>query len=260
MSRRRAEEQPAGEARSDEVTLTVLRFDPEQDCGPRFQHFRVRVRPFMNVLEALFEVLETQDGSLAFRYSCRGAVCGSCAVVINGTPQLACKTQLSAFPTGRILLEPLPSFEVIKDLVVDLDPFWEAYRAVEPWLQSVVEASDRERLMAEADRADLDELANCVLCASCWAACPVAGRQEGFLGPAPLAWLERFLADPRDSFDELRASRVDSSRGVWGCDTVFSCSDVCPKQVRPTEAIASIRRRLMHQRLVRMLKPGTRGG
>jgi succinate dehydrogenase / fumarate reductase iron-sulfur subunit len=246
--------------RSDEITLKLLRFDPARDVGPSFQHFRVRVRPFMSVLEALFEVLETQDGSVSFRFSCRGAVCGSCAMMINGKAGLACRTQLSAAMTQEILLEPLPSFDVIKDLVVDLEPFWEAYRAVEPWLQAAVAASDRERLMDDARVADVDELANCILCASCWAACPVAGRQEGFLGPAPLAWLERFLADPRDSFDELRAAKVDNARGVWGCDTVFSCCDVCPKQVRPTEAIASIRRRLVKQRLVRMLKPGVAGG
>lgn len=200
----------------------------------------------MTVLEALLKIQEDQDPTLVFRYSCRGAVCGSCGMVINGRPDLACRVQLSTLRSHEVLLEPLPNMEVIKDLIVDMEPFWEAYRAVEPWLIADESHGEKEHIVSEKNRARIDSYVNCILCACCYGACPVLGRDDRYLGPAALAKLYRFLEDSRDRRDWRKAlERVDAEHGLWGCDTVFRCVMACPKHVRPTDGIEGLRRRLV---------------
>ena len=229
--------------------LKVFRCDATKKREPRFDSFTVAVREGMTVQQALIAVQENEDPSLAFRYSCRGAVCGSCGVVINGKPDLACRVQVSRFDGEDIVVEPLPNLEIIKDLYVDMAPFWEKYEAVRPWLISNESACERERPQSARERMIYDRGVNCVLCACCYGACPVIAREGRYLGPAALAKLFRFLCDSRDSRRLSDLAPLNNETGLWGCDTILSCIDACPKDVRPTDGIAAVRRRMVGMKL-----------
>jgi succinate dehydrogenase / fumarate reductase, iron-sulfur subunit len=231
-------------------TVRVLRVDPRGAEGPRFARYVLTARRGMTVLEALTKIQEEQDPTLVFRYSCRGAVCGSCGMVINGHPDLACRTLLESLPSSEVLLEPLPHLEILKDLIVDMEPFWSAYRAIEPYLMAAGPVPAAGHRVTPENRARIDAAVNCILCACCYGACPAVGRDARYLGPAALAKLDRFVSDSRDARDLPEALRkVDHEAGVWGCDTIFRCVDACPKQVRPVDGIESLRRRLVVTRL-----------
>jgi succinate dehydrogenase / fumarate reductase iron-sulfur subunit len=227
------------------VTFRVTRYDASETEAARTQDFSVRVRKGMSVLEGLLEIQDRQDGSLALRYSCRGAVCGSCAMRIAGAVGLACRTQVESLHRPLIRVEPLPHLKVIKDLVVDLGPFFAKYEQIRPWLIPDGSLPERERRVSEAERRRIDAYVNCILCAACHGRCPVARRTAGYLSPAPLAKAYRFIADVRDADAERRLKDVDSHNGVWGCDTVFNCVRVCPKGVPPTHGICAMRRKIV---------------
>lgn len=230
---------------TEDFTFRVRRFDPDTDTKPHYQTYRLAVSRGTTVLEALLNIQRQQDGSLSFRYSCRGAVCGSCAMTINGRPTLACRTQVMALAPGPITVEPLPHLPVLKDLVVDMAPFWDKYRAVRPWLTPGDAPSVRERPMTPDHQRKVEPFANCVLCAVCYGVCPVVKRAPTFLGPAALAANWRFTGDPRDGDELARLQRVGGQAGVWGCDTVHRCCDYCPKAVRPTDGIVATRQRMV---------------
>jgi succinate dehydrogenase / fumarate reductase iron-sulfur subunit len=198
----------------------------------------------MTVLEALLRIQAEQDGTLAFRYSCRGAVCGSCAMLINEQVDLACRSQVWALHDEIIQLEPLRNLPLLKDLVVDMEPFFDHNLAVQPWLQPAGPDPEAERLVDPAQWAEAEPYTNCILCASCQSACPAAGRDPQYLGPAALAKHYRFLADVRDNADEERLALVGGEQGVWGCDMVWNCVEVCPKGVPPTQGIGKTRARI----------------
>jgi succinate dehydrogenase / fumarate reductase iron-sulfur subunit len=235
-------------------TFKILRFDPSRDERPHFQEFVYDPKPTDTVLESLKEIRDHQDPSLAFRYSCREAVCGACAMTINGKIGLACKTIIRTLETDLIVIEPLPNFEIQKDLYVDLAPFWEAYRSVEPYLHFEGDPPPRGHRIAEEKMEKVTQFITCILCASCHAACPVAARDNRYVGPAALAKLYRFDRDPRDRRPGAVLAKVDSPAGVWGCDTVFRCNDVCPKNVRPADGIEGLRRTLVARRIKRPFK------
>jgi succinate dehydrogenase / fumarate reductase iron-sulfur subunit len=222
----------------------ILRFDPAQDEAPHFRGYTLDVAAGTTVLEALLRLQAEQDGTLAFRYACRGAVCGSCAMQINGRVSLACRTQVHGLGADTITVEPLPNLRVIKDLVVDMEPFFAALRVVRPWLQSAGPAPRREHIVPPELWAEAEPYTNCILCACCHAVCPAVERDEGYLGPAVLAKHYRFLADVRDRADDARLALVDDRRGVWGCDMVWNCADVCPRGVPPTRGIGKTRARI----------------
>ncbi|CAK0773957.1 Succinate dehydrogenase iron-sulfur subunit [Gammaproteobacteria bacterium] len=225
--------------------VKILRFDSRNEQSPHFAHYRIIAKRGMTVLDALLKIQEEQDATLVFRYSCRGAVCGSCGMVINGQPNLACRVQLCHLPTREIVLEPLPNLPIIKDLIVDMEPFWAAYRSIEPWLQVDEGKKKDEYFVDKTTMAKFEQYANCVLCACCHGSCPVVARDDKYLGPAALLKLYRFLQDPRDHRDaRVALERVNNSQGVWGCDTVFRCVDSCPKEIRPTDGITGLRRQL----------------
>ena len=228
----------------------ILRYDAARDGEPRFQAYELAAEASTSVLEALFAIQDEQDPSLAFRYSCRGAVCGSCAMSISGSLNLACRVLLKNLPTRRVVLEPLPRFKVIKDLVVDMDPFWEKYQRVQPWLHAQLSGAKESR-MSEAERERIDQYVNCILCGLCCAACPVASWEEKFTGPAALAKLYRFLADSRESRGVETLERENGHEGMWACHTITRCIEACPKDVRPTDGIAALRRRLLVHKLKR---------
>lgn len=228
-----------------ELTLRIFRFDPETDSQPRYQTYRVTADPTERILDCLNRVKWEQDGSLSFRMSCGHGVCGSDAVRINGRCALACQTLVKEFDgVDEVLVEPLPSFKVLKDLVVDLEPFFEKVRWVKPFLLNQSEAPERERWQDPEERKKLDHVIRCILCACCVASCPVSAENERFLGPAPLVWAFRYIFDSRDTaaIDRLRA--VDSKDGAWGCRNHFECTRVCPKEIPVTKSINVIKREI----------------
>ena len=227
-----------------QYTFKIQRFDPEAESQPHYQEYVLDVPEGMTVLEALLSIRAEQDGSLAFRYACRGAVCGSCAMVINGRIELACRTQVRGSESEMVTVEPLPNLPVLKDLVVDMEPFFEKNRTIQPWLQPTEPAPEQERLVDPVQWAEAEPYTNCILCASCYGVCPAAERDPEYLGPAALAKHYRFLADVRDVADDERTALVDSEQGVWGCDMVWSCVEICPKGVPPTQGIGKTRARI----------------
>ena len=237
-------------------TFKVRRFDPEKDSEFYYQEYALDVPEGMTVLEALLRIQAEQDGSLAFRYACRGAVCGSCAMVINGRVDLACRTQVLALGAEVITVEPLANLPVLKDLVVDMDLFFEKNRAVQPWLQPTEPAPERERLVDPVQWAEAEPYTNCILCASCYSVCPAAERDPEYLGPAALAKHYRFLSDVRDVADDERTNLVDDEQGVWGCDMVWNCVEVCPKGVPPTQGIGKTRARIRRAQRARRAASG----
>ncbi len=240
------------ESNTEFVTFEIFRYDASRKSEPRFQSFEIAPEPGMSVLDALFKIQDELDPSLAFRYSCRGAVCGSCAMVINGRFDLACRVKIERLGSRRIVLEPLPNFEVIHDLVVDMEPFWKKYRKVQPYLQEKVQAGEKLRMPPE-ERQEIDQYVNCILCALCYASCPVLRSNENFTGPAALAKLYRFLADPRDGRDSQVLEQENSHQGAWGCHTITRCIEACPKNVRPTDGIEAVRRKLIVHKFKKLL-------
>jgi succinate dehydrogenase / fumarate reductase iron-sulfur subunit len=235
-------------------TFKILRYDAQApEVKPHFATYRISVIPGLTILSVLLRIRDEIDGTLGFRSSCRSAVCGSCAMLINGKLDLACRTQVSAFSTDTIVLEPLPNLEVIRDLVVNLTPFWEMIEKIQPYLIRKSPAPEKEILQSEAERLRIDQYVNCILCACCYGACPVLAREPGYLGPAAAAKLERFVLDSRDERPLEALSIVDDEKGVWACDTVFRCIDACPKDVRPTDAIVGLRKAIVKHRLQKLL-------
>jgi succinate dehydrogenase / fumarate reductase iron-sulfur subunit len=247
------------------MKLKVFRFDRENGES-HYDTFEVEPSAGMTVLSALFKIQEELDDSLGFRYSCRGAVCGSCAMLINKIPALACRTRIEPLlkgegkiklkhfpgmeetvswnPENEVLVEPLPSLPKVKDLIVDMDKFFEFYRAVEPTFKPASEPPERELLMQPDAVKELEKYTNCILCAACVGSCPVSGKDSDFLGPAALAKLYRFHIDPREADDESRLMLANSKFGWWGCEFHANCRAVCPKGVPPIEGIGKARKEI----------------
>ncbi|MBM3284974.1 MAG: succinate dehydrogenase/fumarate reductase iron-sulfur subunit [Candidatus Aminicenantes bacterium] len=237
-----------------QYTFRILRFDPVEDDCPRFEDFPYETGEKKSLLEALMDVRNEQDPTLSFRYSCREAVCGSCAMVINGKFDLACRTMVSALGSLLIVIEPLPNLEIQKDLIVDMEPFWKALEAVEPYLFPSEEKPEKGHRVEDRVMERIDPFVNCILCGCCYSACPVISRDARYLGPAALAKLYRFVGDPRDRRGFSRWDTVSTETGVWGCDTVFRCNEVCPRYVRPADGIEALRRRIVLGKIKRLFK------
>ena len=231
----------------------ILRFDPRQDEYPYFQEYSYETAETKSVLEALMEIRNVQDCSLSFRYSCREAICGSCAMVINGRFDLACRTELESLDSPQIVIEPLPNLEIQKDLVVDLDPFWEALIKIEPFLHSEGEIPEKGYRIEDEKIDKIFQYVNCILCGCCYSACPVVSQRENYLGPAALAKLYRFVKDPRDKRPFKNWTRVNTEGGAWGCHTIFKCNEACPKEVRPADGIEGLRRTLIVEKIKSLL-------
>jgi succinate dehydrogenase / fumarate reductase iron-sulfur subunit len=221
----------------------------ESEIEPYFESYRIKVIPGLTILAVLLRIRDEIDGTLSFRSSCRSAVCGSCAMVINGKIDLACRTQVASFGSNTIILEPLPNFEIIKDLVVDMTPFWNMYEKVKPYLIRKSPDPEKEIQQSEEERKRIDQFVNCILCASCYGACPVLARDPEYIGPAALAKLERFALDSRDERAAAELEEINNDKGVWGCDMVLRCIDACPKDVRPTDSIVGLRKKLLKYKL-----------
>jgi len=232
----------------DGVTLTILRHDPRKSKEPYYQTFEAKAAKDTTVLDALFQVLETQDYSLAFRYSCRSAVCGSCAMFINGWYRLACSTLISEI--GRdIILQPLPHMPVIKDLVVDLSTFFEKYEVIKPYVVPTKSSPDKEWIQSPKERSRINDSTDCIMCAACYSSCPSVWTGKKYLGPAALLQAYRFAADSRDGILRDRLEVLSSEEGVWRCHTIFNCTEACPKSLNPARFIESLKRTTTKQTL-----------
>jgi succinate dehydrogenase / fumarate reductase iron-sulfur subunit len=243
--------------KSDTYTFKILRYDAkEPKKEPCFESYKIKVIPGLTVLAMLLRIRDEIDGTLSFRCSCRSAICGSCAMVINGKIDLACRTQVGTFDTDTIILEPLPNFEVIKDLVVDMTPFWQMYEKIQPYLIRKGATPEKEIYQSEKDRKKIDQFVNCILCACCYGACPVLNRDTQYVGPAALAKLQRFSSDSRDERSGKVLEMFNDEKGVWGCDTVFRCIDACPKDVRPTDGIVGLRKTILKNKAKEILGVG----
>jgi len=233
----------------------IFRYDAlNPGTKPRFSSYLLQISPEITVLAALLKIRDEMDGTLAFRYSCRSAICGSCAMVMNGTIGLACRTQLRTFEERTIIIEPLPNLEIIKDLVVDLEPFFAAYRKVRPWLMRKSFPESGEIRQSEEERERIERFVGCILCAACYSACPVPARNPHYIGPAAFAKLARFLFDSRDERSEELLEELNDEAGLWGCDTVFKCIEVCPKEIRPTDAIVDLRKMLLKHKIRKLFR------
>jgi succinate dehydrogenase / fumarate reductase iron-sulfur subunit len=224
-----------------EVTLRVFRYS--QGIEPHYDVYSLSFSGGKTVLEGLFDVLEKQDGSLAFRYSCRSAVCGSCAMFINGSFRLACQTQIKDLKSSVISVNPLPHMKIIKDLVVDMKPFFQKVDMILPYLIPKENPPEKERLQLPRNRKLVDNYIDCILCGACYSSCTVAATDEYYLGPAALSKAWRFMADSRDGGTAHRLAIVADEHGALRCHTLFNCVEACPKQINCTQAIQNIKRK-----------------
>jgi len=226
------------------VDLKIKRWDPDTDRAPHWESYRVDVEETDRVLDALHEVRWHHDGTLAFRRSCAHGVCGSDAMVINGENRLACVLLISDVG-HQITVEPLRGLPVLKDLVVDMEPFFEQYKSVKPWLVNDDDPGDRERLQSAEDRARFDDTTKCILCAACTTSCPVFWGNGSYVGPAAIVNAHRFVFDSRDQAGDERLEILDERSGTWGCRTAFNCTDACPRGIKVTQAIQEVKRALL---------------
>ncbi len=221
------------------ITLEVFRYHPEVDLEPSFQSYEVPCNEDWVILDALNYIKDDLDGSLSFRWSCRMGVCGSCGMMINGSPLLTCSTFLHQYMPGPIRIEPLDHFPVIKDLIIEMSDFLEKLKRVKPWIirEEEKDLSTGEHLQTPTQLAAYKQYTMCINCMLCYAACPVYGLEPTFIGPAAIALGQRYNHDNRDQGAKEREEIISQDDGLWQCTFVGACSKACPKDVDPAEAI-----------------------
>jgi succinate dehydrogenase / fumarate reductase iron-sulfur subunit len=231
------------------MRLKVFRYDPEKDKEPRYHTYEVEAAPADRLLDCLNRIRWEQDPTLAFRMSCGHGICGSDGMRINGICGLPCRKLVSEY-TGEVLIEPLPVFPVIKDLVVNLDPFFEKYRDLKPYLIARTQAPVDERRQSHEEQSVLEDAVRCILCGCCTASCPVNQTREtaDYAGPAALVRAYRYLFDSRGEGAQERIILLDREQGAWGCKTLLKCTEVCPRQIPVTKQIGRIKARIFEAR------------
>jgi succinate dehydrogenase / fumarate reductase iron-sulfur subunit len=235
------------------LTFRIKRFNKNKTPSDWIETFQLEKKKGMNLLEALLKIRDEQDGSLGFRYSCRGAVCGSCGMKINGKPILACRTILEKLGEDSFFIEPLPNFPLVYDLIVDMSVFFKHYCYIEPYFDNPKDTQPiSEYLMDEGKRKEIDPYIQCIHCGICYSRCPAFGRNKEFLGPAILAKAYRFYADPRNERFKKVLYKIDDLHGVWGCNTVYNCERVCPKGILSTHGILKLRKGILNDKLNRV--------
>jgi succinate dehydrogenase / fumarate reductase iron-sulfur subunit len=241
---------PAPEGATDVITFKVYRWSPDDDKNPQIDTYKIdRASCGPMVLDALIKIKNEVDATLAFRRSCREGVCGSCAMNIDGENTLACTKPVSEIK-GEVKVYPLPHLKVIKDLVPDMSTFYGQYASIQPWLQTETAAPDRERRQTPEDRAKLDGLWECILCACCSTACPSYWwNGERYLGPAILLQAYRWVADSRDEYTGERLDNLEDPFRLYRCHTIMNCTKTCPKSLNPAKAIAELKKRMVHRRV-----------
>jgi succinate dehydrogenase / fumarate reductase iron-sulfur subunit len=228
-----------------QIQLRIQRYNPEVDTKPHYEEYSLEVDPGDRVLDALNQVKWHQDGTLTYRRSCAHGVCGSDAMRINGRNRLACKVLIKDVGS-RITVEPLLGFDVIKDLVIDMEPFFASYRKVMPYLINDDAPPSTERLQSPEDREIFDDTTKCILCAACTSSCPITWTNEEWIGPAAIVNAHRFIYDSRDQGTQARLQVLNEKSGVWRCRTIFNCTDACPRGIKVTRAIEQVKRTLLY--------------
>jgi succinate dehydrogenase / fumarate reductase iron-sulfur subunit len=230
-----------------EVNLRIFRFDPEKDVHPHYERYTVEAEPVDRVLDLLEKVRGYHDGSLAYRRSCAHGVCGSDALRINGRNHLACKVLVRDMKPGEVVtVEPLLGLRVIKDLLVDMEPFFAKYRSLLPYLinDDPLPEDGKERLQSPAALERFDDTTKCILCAACTTGCPVFWSDGDYAGPAALVTAHRFIFDSRDRGGAERLNLLNQRDGAWACRTIFNCTEACPRDIQITQAIGELKRAL----------------
>ena len=223
--------------------FTVYRYDPKVDEKPRYQEYVIDAEGTDKILDCLNKIRWEKDPTLAFRSSCAHGICGSDALMINGRIELACQKLVRDFKSGNnFVIEPLPLFDVVKDLIVDLEPFFEKYRQVQPYLRPGKNKTGKEFIQDADNQEFIEPAVRCILCASCTAGCPINRANPDYLGPAALLRAFRYIFDSRDTTTDERLEQVDSEDGVWGCKTMWWCTEVCPKEIPITKCLGQIKR------------------
>jgi succinate dehydrogenase / fumarate reductase, iron-sulfur subunit len=231
------------------ITVRIRRFNPEEHPDAVWVDYQLTVDPKIRVLDAINTIKWEQDGTLTYRRSCAHGVCGSDAMRINGKNRLACKTLIKDVnPEKPITIEPIKGLTVLKDLVVDMDPFFQAYRDVMPFLITTGNEPTRERIQSEEDVQRFEDTTKCILCAACTTSCPVFWNDGQYFGPAAIVNAHRFIFDSRDEGAEQRLEILNDREGVWRCRTTFNCTDACPRGIEVTKAIQEVKRALVTRR------------
>ncbi|MBI5293320.1 MAG: succinate dehydrogenase iron-sulfur subunit, partial [Chloroflexi bacterium] len=228
------------------VHLKIKRYNPEKDSKPYWAEYDVEVEPTDRVLDALHVVKWYQDGSFNMRRSCAHGVCGSDAMRINGVNRLACKVLIQDVG-AHITVEPLLGMKVIKDLIVDMEPFFDHYRSVMPYFvnDAPLPSDGRERPQSPADRERFDEGTKCILCAACTTSCPSFWANGEYVGPAAIVQAHRFIFDSRDTAALERLEVLNDQMGVWRCRTAFNCTNACPREIPVTQLIGAVKKALV---------------
>jgi succinate dehydrogenase / fumarate reductase iron-sulfur subunit len=223
------------------VTFIVRRFNPETDQEAYWENFEVDLYSTDRVLDGLHKIKWEQDGSLSFRRSCAHGICGSDAMRINGRNRLACKTLIKDLDISKpVYVEAIKGLPLEKDLIVDMEPFFAAYREVQPFLQSTSKP-EKENLQTPEQRERFDDTTKCILCAACTTSCPVFWTDGQYFGPAAIVAAHRFIFDSRDEAAQVRLDILNSKEGVWRCRTTFNCSEACPRGIEVTRAISEVK-------------------
>ena len=224
---------------ADQITLQVARYRPEEEAAPTFQEYDVPCPKEWVVLDGLNYVKDRLDGTLSYRWSCRMGICGSCGMTVNGEPKLTCATFLADYAPGPVRVEPLRNFPVIRDLVVEIGDFMRKLSRVKPWIirKDHKPLSDGEYRQTPQEMDEYTQFSMCINCMLCYAACPIYGLDQEFIGPAAIALAQRYNLDSRDEGARERHEVLSAHEGIWGCTFVGECTEVCPKDVDPAGAI-----------------------
>jgi len=229
------------------LTLKIRRYNPEVSPDPWWDEFQVKMEPTDRLLDALHEVKWRQDGTLALRRSCAHGVCGSDAMLINGRNALACKVLVQDV-APKATVEPIRGLTVLKDLIVDMEPFFDGYKSVLPFLVNDSGEPDKERLQSPEERARYDDTTKCILCAACTTSCPIFWGDDEYVGPAAIVNAHRFIFDSRDQGSSERLKILSEKTGVFRCRTTFNCTDACPRGIQVTKAIQEVKRSILFDR------------
>jgi succinate dehydrogenase / fumarate reductase iron-sulfur subunit len=229
-----------------DVTFQVRRFNPEVDSEPHWENYVVQCLPTDRILDALHSIKWYQDGTLTFRRSCGHGICGSDALRINGVNRLACKTLVKDLDISKpVTIEAIKGLPLEKDLVVDMTPFFNAYKDVKPFLIPDGKVPTKERIQTAEERAIFDDTTKCILCAACTTSCPVFWTDGSYFGPAAIVNAHRFIFDSRDSGSKVRLDILNDKEGVWRCRTTFNCTEACPRGIKITQAIHEVKRAML---------------
>jgi succinate dehydrogenase / fumarate reductase iron-sulfur subunit len=229
---------------SKSITLRIARYNPEHDDSSKFMEFTIPYERWTTVLEAILEVKKHLDHSVAVRYSCRQATCGSCGMMINGKPRLACFTKIIELNSDVVTVEPMNNFPIIRDLAVKFERLFDTHHKIKPYLirdDTDLISDEREFLQSPEEVEQYIQFANCIKCGLCNSACPTMATDSSFVGPQALAQAYRYVADSRDKGKDSRLKIIDESHGIWRCHFAGSCSQVCPKGVDPAMGIQLLR-------------------